>query len=287
MLTFENIKHFIGIVTYDGINKAAERLFISPSSLSRSVQIIETELGHKLFDRIGRTLQLNAQGREFYDKSLGLISQYDQLFKVESHLEKELVGNFTIGASHFLCKSLLAKKISALAKKYKNATFGVVSLDSSTLVKKIHAGELDMGISFSPKDSDIIESQTIHSGQLYLCGRKKHPLSGAPFTEVKKTISDYPAIMHRPSDSIERCDNHPAFKQYNLRPDIQIFWDSDFFALETLHQDDYWSLMPDLIIDSDSRIVKFNHPVNWNAPYEIKLFWNKKKSQENLKKAFL
>jgi DNA-binding transcriptional LysR family regulator len=287
MISIENIRHFIAVVNSNGVNKAAEHIFISSSSLSRSVQIIEAELNQKLFDRVGKTIQLNKHGKKFYDDSLKLLAQYENLLKGEENFENELVGNYMIGASHFLCKTILAKKISALTKKYKNASFGIFSLDSSVLVKKIHLGEIDIGFAFSPKTSESIESQILFTGEMYLCGRKKHPLMGATFNEVKKKIDQYPAIMHRPTDSIERCDNHPVFKQYGIQPQIQTYWDSDFFALETLALDDSWSLLPDIVIDSDPEVMKFQHPKNWSAPYEVKIFWNKRKSLENLKNELL
>lgn len=287
MITIENLKHFVAVVNNNGINRAAEQMFISPSSLTRSIQIIETEVAFLLFDRIGRSIQLNKQGLKFFEETKEVLAKFEGLLTNQDLDSKALFGHYMIGGSHFLCKHILAKVLSGLSSKYKNATFGVYSYDSSILIKKIHIGEIDMGVSFSLKTSASIDSEFLSSGQMYLCGSKKHPLANAPFSEVKKYLSDYPAIMHRPSESVERCDNHPVFKTHGIHPKIQLYWDSDFFAMDVMASDNSWSLLPDIVIDSDPRLVKFKHPKNWSAPYDLRVFWNKRKPNDILKTAFL
>lgn len=287
MVTVENLKHFVAVVNNNGINRAAEQIFISPSSLTRSIQLIEEEINFPLFDRIGRNIQLNQQGMKFFEEAKEVLSKFEGLLTNQELEGKALSGHYMIGASHFLCKHILAKSLGRISAKYKNATFGIHSFDSGLLLRKIHMGELDMGISFSLKPSAAIDSELISTGQMYLCAGKKHPLANAPFNEIKKHLSDYPATMYRPSESVERCDNHPEFKNHGISPNIQLYWDSDFFAMDVMASDQSWSMLPDIVIDSDPRLVKLKHPKNWSAPYEIRVFWNKAKPNDILKSAFL
>ncbi len=287
MITIENIKHFIAIVDYNGVNKAAARIFISASSLTRSVQIIETSVNKKLFDRVGKNVIINEDGKKFYQESLKLINSYEGLINFNDDSGSELTGNFTIGASHYLCTKFLSDIIFKINEKYKHANFSILSLDTSLLIKKIHAGEIDMGIAFSPKESFAIESETLFTGELVLCGRKGHPLSNKNFSQLKKEINKYPATIHRPHDSVDRCDNHPMFIEHSIVPTIQTYWDSDLFAVELLNKTDCWTMIPDIVVDADPRISKFHHPKNWSAPYEVKLIWNKNKPLANLKEAIL
>lgn len=285
MITLENIKHFIAIVDYNGVNKAASRIYLSASSLTRSVQIIETGIGKKLFNRVGKNVLLNEDGKQFYQEAMKLIANYDNLLNFSETLTDELTGNFAIGASHFLASHYLPSRLKKMNQTHKKAVFSVFALDTSLLIKKVHNGEIDMGVVFSPKESLSIESETLFTGTLYLCGRKNHPLMSKTFPQLKKEINNYPATIHRPHDSVERCDNHPAFLENDIVPQIETYWDSDLFAKEILAQSDAWSMMPDVVIDSDPRIAKFSHPKNWTAPYEVKLIWNKNKPLHALRNA--
>src|SRR5688572_4700021 len=42
---------------------ASHLLFVSPSALSRTIRLLEEDLGRSLFDRVGRNIELNAAGR--------------------------------------------------------------------------------------------------------------------------------------------------------------------------------------------------------------------------------
>lgn len=59
-------RYFDTIAKYENISRAAEELHVSQPSLSSSLIRLERELGYKLFDRQGRKLCLNAQGRQFW-----------------------------------------------------------------------------------------------------------------------------------------------------------------------------------------------------------------------------
>ena len=45
------LKYFIAVIDYGSINKAAERLYVSQPSLSRSIQALENEIGKPLLIR--------------------------------------------------------------------------------------------------------------------------------------------------------------------------------------------------------------------------------------------
>lgn len=132
-----------------------------------------------------------------------------------------------------------------------------------------------------------MEYKKLHAGQLRLCASKKHPLIAKAFNQVRKELAHYPAIIHRPTESVERCDNHPMFGKFQITPPIQVYWDSDFFALGVLSQSEYWSLLPEYVLAASKDVVAFKHPADWHAPYEIGMLWNKRKSVEDLKEVVL
>ena len=286
MITLENLKHFVAVVENQGVIRASEKIFISASSVTRSVQQIEAELEKPVFDRVSKTLTLNQEGMRFYEKARGLLNQYALLLHQEA-VNTDLRGHYRIGASHFLGEHLLADLVQKFTAKFKRASIEVYSFDSQILVKKIHDGEIDIGFSFSPRVSEAVESKEIYRGQLRLCAFRNHPLIAKPFLQVKKELANYPAIIHRPSDSIDRCDNHPMFSKFQIVPSIQVYWDSDFFASALLARSESWSMLPDYILKHRKDVVAFKHPNDWDAPYDIAMLWNRRKSVSELRDAVI
>ena len=60
---------FCEIVRSEGLNAAADRLGIEPSTASRSVRALEKSLDAPLFSRASRPVRLTELGREAYEKA--------------------------------------------------------------------------------------------------------------------------------------------------------------------------------------------------------------------------
>ncbi len=59
------LRYFVALAESENLTQTASNLHISASSLSLTIAKLEKELGTKLFDRVGRKLQLNETGKEF------------------------------------------------------------------------------------------------------------------------------------------------------------------------------------------------------------------------------
>ena len=59
------LEYFIHVAACENISQAAIDLYISQPSLSAAIRRLEKELGKPLFDRVGKRLRLNEQGKRF------------------------------------------------------------------------------------------------------------------------------------------------------------------------------------------------------------------------------
>ncbi len=79
MLTLREIEYFTVLAEELHFGRAAERLFIAQSVLSRAVQRLESKLGVALFLRSSRTVALTAAGRALLPEALQLLDQGELL----------------------------------------------------------------------------------------------------------------------------------------------------------------------------------------------------------------
>jgi len=80
MLNFKHLHYFASVVRAGGVIRAAERLHLTPQTLSGQIAQFEERLGVKLFERVGRRLELTEAGR--------LASSYaDEIFRTGTELE--------------------------------------------------------------------------------------------------------------------------------------------------------------------------------------------------------
>ena len=66
MVTLQQLRYFRELAATGHLTQTAERLYITQTTLSNTIINLEKQLGVKLFDRVGRTLQLNEAGRLYF-----------------------------------------------------------------------------------------------------------------------------------------------------------------------------------------------------------------------------
>lgn len=67
------LQYFLVVARLEHVTEAARTLHVTQSSLSKTIQRLEEDLGVPLFDRIGRKLRLNEFGSQFLRRAKGFV----------------------------------------------------------------------------------------------------------------------------------------------------------------------------------------------------------------------
>ncbi len=90
-LNYHHLRYFREVAQTGHLGRAAEKLNVAQSALSLQIKQLEDRLGHPLFDRTGRKLELTEAGRIALDHA-------DQIFKAGDELMASLQMNSTVTA---------------------------------------------------------------------------------------------------------------------------------------------------------------------------------------------
>lgn len=106
MLNFKHLHYFLAAAKYGGVNRAAERLHLTPQTLSGQISQFEERLGVTLFNREGRRMELTENGKL-------ALSYAEEIFQVSAELEARLSGGpeevaipFRVGIADVVPKSI-------------------------------------------------------------------------------------------------------------------------------------------------------------------------------------
>ena len=88
--TLKQLQVFLAVASHENVSMAADELAMSQSAASTSLKELEHRFGLRLFDRIGKRLQLNDQGTALRSKAAALIAGAEEL-------ENSLIGASDIG----------------------------------------------------------------------------------------------------------------------------------------------------------------------------------------------
>lgn len=137
----DRIKHFCTIAQAGSMTKAAEILALSHSGLSKSMKVLQSEIGIELFRPDGRGLVLTSEGEEFYHRGLSLLQQLHQITHKLTAKRLMLTVGLPEVLGHIMVRELASEFLEGLR---------IAECDAAVLGEKILQNELDFALSFIP-----------------------------------------------------------------------------------------------------------------------------------------
>lgn len=116
-MDFKQLNAFLMISRLQSFTKAADNLGYAQSSITTQIKLLESELGVKLFERIGKNITLTHEGKK-------LLPYAKQILKLSSDVKNAVLntdvpsGTLTIGAAESLCVLRLPEILKEYKKLY-------------------------------------------------------------------------------------------------------------------------------------------------------------------------
>src|SRR5499425_3178796 len=146
----EDLRALVEFAHAGSIAGAAERLFRTPSAITRQLQRLEAALGAELLDRSTKPPRLNSLGYRVLEQARDLLQRTETLKSVTS-ADAEPHGLLRIGLSHPLAEGTLIGPILALTEKYPRVRLRLMSELTSELFRRLLASELEAAIVLLPE----------------------------------------------------------------------------------------------------------------------------------------
>ncbi len=151
------IDEFIELVNVGNFQEAADRLYVSQSTLSRHIQSIENDLGVQLFNRTTRKVELNKFGKDFlkYAKQISVLKQeYTQSISRQLNLESHLL---TVGVIPTMSQYHITEILAGFQEEYPDYQMKVLEEDTSQLKDSLREGNCDFAFirEYGPLDNEF------------------------------------------------------------------------------------------------------------------------------------
>src|SRR5215813_4515585 len=140
---FDDLRALVEFAQAGSIAGAADRLYRTPSAITRQLQRLEAELDAELLDRSVKPPRLNALGSRVLEQTRDLLQRTEALRSLASR-DTEPHGLLRIGLSHPLAEGALIEPIRALTEKYPKVRLRLLSELTGELFNRLLAGELDV-----------------------------------------------------------------------------------------------------------------------------------------------
>jgi LysR family transcriptional regulator, positive regulator for ilvC len=130
--------------------KTSHDCHVSPSSLTRTIQKLEQELGVSLFERDNRTVHLTIAGAKFREYAAEALARWQQLQRDLREQSDTLQGNLSVFCSVTASYSFLHDLLNQFRLRYPLVEIHLHTGDSALAVQRVLNEENDIGVAARP-----------------------------------------------------------------------------------------------------------------------------------------
>lgn len=204
---FLALRAFATVVEHGSFARAAERLDVSTSAVSRQVADLEEHLGVRLLNRTTRRLSLTESGSAFHERCVQLLADLDEAERAVSAAALEPRGTLRLTCAITFGVRHLAPVIAAFAARHPQLRFDVELSDRT--VDLVDEG-FDLAVRIGAIGSQNLIGRRVGTTALVLCAAPAYlERRGRPGTPADLAHHDCLSYEYMPSRGIWRfLDRH-------------------------------------------------------------------------------
>ena len=145
-MEIRTLRYFLEAAREENMSKAAERMHISQSALSKQLKGLEEELGKKLFVRHSFSIELTEEGMLLRKRAEDLLSMADKITAEFASMDDIIGGNIYFGCAESYQIRHLAALIKRFKKQYPGFHYHITSGDTEQVTEKLDKGILDFAV---------------------------------------------------------------------------------------------------------------------------------------------
>lgn len=175
MLNLDSLKVFLAVAEHGSFSEAGRNLHLSQPAVSQIIQGLERQLGLLLFIRHARTVQLTEGGHVLVSMARELLMSSQRVEQTILSLQGEVVGEMSVGCSTASGKYLLPGLIAQFRKEYHQVRINVVIGSRESIITKLLAGDVSLGVSSKLIEHYDLEYQDFFKDDVILIVPASHP----------------------------------------------------------------------------------------------------------------
>ncbi len=142
-MELRQLQTFVQAAKLQSFSRAASQLGYSQSAVTVQIRMLEKELGTRLFDRMGKQVELTAQGRKFLEHANTILYEVDRT-RLSMHEDEELKNPLHIGTIESLCTAKFPSIVSRFRERYPQVKFQITVGTPEELIRMMEHDLLDM-----------------------------------------------------------------------------------------------------------------------------------------------
>jgi DNA-binding transcriptional LysR family regulator len=173
-MTLEQLRIFLAVAERGHVTQAAGALNMTQSAVSAAIAALETRHGVRLFDRVGRNVELNAAGRLFRDEARAVLASVAAAERALQDLADLRRGSLSIHASQTIANYWLPAHLNAYRSRHPSISLKVSINNTDQVARAVMDGAADLGLVEGATDFALLEKRLLTGDALAIVVAPNH-----------------------------------------------------------------------------------------------------------------
>lgn len=183
--SIRQLQYLLAVVELRHFGQAAERCFVTQSTLSSGIQELESMLGAQLLERTNRKVMPTPLGLDLAETARKILELSAHMVEMAKQDKEPLTGPLKLGVIPTIGPFLLPKVLPSLRDSYPDLQLYLIEDQSARLIERLNTGELDCAILAFPYEIGSLESQVFWKERFWVAFPELHRLSeGGPIPSI-------------------------------------------------------------------------------------------------------
>lgn len=202
-MDLDHLRTFLVVAERGSISRAAERLPLTQSAVSRQIQALERALGAPLFSRDGRRLRLTDAGRLLTANGPRILRAIAEAQEAIDAVQDVRRGHLRIGAASTIGTYLLPPALGAFKQAHPGVDITLQIANKAQTLDRLLGGDIDLGFVGPPIDDRELARQKYVADDLVLVTAPGHRLAGRRSVRARELADEVFIMRERGSGTRE------------------------------------------------------------------------------------
>lgn len=174
-MTLEQLRIFVAVAERQHVTQAARALNLAQSAASHAIAALEKRHDTRLFDRVGRRIELTEAGLALLAEARAILANVDRAELVLGEFGSLRRGTLTVQASQTIASYWLPRHLVAFRRAYPSVDVRLVIGNTTQAAEAIETGTAELGFAEGLVAAEHLESIPVAKDQLILVVGAGHP----------------------------------------------------------------------------------------------------------------
>ena len=194
-MQWHDLQAFIAVADLGSFSRAGERLHLTQPAVSKRVQALETQLGVRLLDRIGKRVYLTDAGRLLKPRAEDLIRSMQETQRMVQDMEANVSGVLSLATSHHVGLHRLAPILRDFTQRFPEVNLNIRFEDSEDAHDLVRRAETEIAVvTLNPLGDSDLHYQPLWDDPLCFVASRDHELATRGHLTLQDLAASTPVL---------------------------------------------------------------------------------------------